>query len=93
MDLVAVLDFLRTELAELRTEIVALRKQRDELKRELERQYHAWTRDDLEDVVGPVTDAEWKDWCISWEDIYNLEYEQEAMRIAFDDWRASRRGE
>jgi len=87
MDLVAVMDLLRTELASLRTTVLALRTERDQLRRELERQYHAWSREDLEDQVGPVTDAEWKDWCISWEDIYNLEYEQEAMRIAFDEWR------
>lgn len=93
MDLVAVMDLLRAELATLRTTVLALRKERDDLMRTLERQYHAWSREDLEDQVGPVTDAEWRDWCISWEDIYNLEYEQEAMKIAFDDWRASRRGD
>ena len=92
MDLLATLELMHAELDALRKTINALRKERDQLRRELERQYHAWTREDLEDEVGPVTDAEWKDWCISWEDIYNLEYEQEAMRIAFDDWRASRGG-
>lgn len=92
---------LMRAMSELAVEVDALRKMLDEIRdqrnryrAELERQFHAWSRDDLEEWADDnnvvITDDHWKDWCNVWMDIYNLQYEQEAMRMAMDDWWKSR---
>jgi predicted nuclease with TOPRIM domain len=93
-ELVEKLSNLVKELEELRKEVVNLRKERDEYKGELENMYHAWYRLDLENWAADhgieITDKLWRDWCTFWMDIYNLEYEQEAMRMAMEDWWKNR---
>ena len=85
---------LATNIHGLRDDILALKEERDNYKTELQRMYHAWDRSDLEEWAAEkdieITDKMWSDWCNVWMDIYNLQYEQEAMKQAMDDWWESR---
>jgi hypothetical protein len=96
-DLVEQLSTLAKELQVLRKEIETLRKQRDEYKRELGNIFHAWSREDLEEWGASngvkITEALWKDWSISWMDIYCLQNDQEAMEMAMNDWWENRKSE
>lgn len=89
-ELVEQLSTLAKELQALRKEIAILRKQRDEYKRELDSIFHLWTRGDLEEWGAShgvrITEALWKDWSISWMDIYCLQNDEEAMEMAMNDW-------
>lgn len=92
--LVTALADLKQQLESLREDVARLKRERDEYKGELENMYHAWYRMDLEDWGAEhdieITDKLWRDWCNFWMDIYNLQYEQEAMKQAMDDWWESR---
>lgn len=85
---------LAVQVDSLRKMLDEIRDQRDMYREELERYYHAWSRDDLEEWADDnnvvITDEHWKDWCNVWMDVYNLQYEQEAMRMAMDEWWKSR---
>lgn len=93
-DLTTILEDLKRQIQLLRENVIQLKQQRDEYKGELENMYHAWYRLDLEDWGAErgidITDKLWRDWCTFWMDIYNLQYEQEAMKQAMDDWWESR---
>ena len=82
---------LAVQVDSLRKMLDEIRDQRDTYRRELERQFHVWSRDDLEEWADDngvvITDAHWKDWCNVWMD---LQHDQEAMRMAMDDWWKSR---
>jgi hypothetical protein len=97
MDLSQQLMNLAQELRELRTQIALLQKQRDAYKRELDNLFHAWSREDLEEWGAAngvhITDALWKDWSISWMDIYCLQNDEEAMEMAMNDWWENRKQE
>jgi hypothetical protein len=95
MELVQELTNLAEQIRGLRKEIALLQKQRDEYKRELDNLFHAWSREDLEEWGAAngvrITDALWKDWSISWMDIYCLENDEEAMEMAMNDWWENRK--
>lgn len=84
------METLANQVKDLMEMVRTLQAERDALQIEVSRQYHAWSRDDLEDWADEkgveITEDLWRNWCIFWCDIYNLEYEQEAMRMAMDDW-------
>lgn len=97
MELVQELTNLAEQIRGLRKEIALLQQQRDEYKRELGNIFHAWSREDLEEWGASngvkITEALWKDWSISWMDIYCLQNDQEAMEMAMNDWWENRKSE
>jgi TolA-binding protein len=94
-ELVEQLSNLAKEIQELRKQMLLLQKQRDDYKRELDKLFHAWGRDDLEEWGASngvkITEALWRNWCNSWMDIYNLQNDQEAMEMAMNDWWENRK--
>jgi hypothetical protein len=92
----AALEMLGDQIAELRAEVLRLRKERDDLRHELERQYHVWTRDDLDEWAKSrgitITDELWTEWCVSWDTVYSVLDEREVMTAAMEDWWRARMG-
>lgn len=78
------------EVKSLMELVRTLRRERDELRAELSREFHVWTRDDLEvwadsrNVV--ITDSLWNNWCMTWCDIYDMEKDRANMNAVMDDW-------
>jgi hypothetical protein len=93
-DLMRAMAELAIQVDSLRKMLDEIRDQRDMYRDELERQYHAWSRDDLEDWADKkrilITDDMWKDWCNVWMNAYNVQADQACMLMAMDDWWKSR---
>ncbi len=68
----------------------SLKRERDELRAELKREFHVWTRDDLEiwadsrNVI--ITDSLWNNWCMTWNDNYDMEQDRANMHAVMDEW-------
>jgi hypothetical protein len=93
-DLMRAMAELAIQVDSLRKMLDEIRDQRDMYRDELERQYHAWSRDDLEDWADKnhvvITNDMWNDWCNVWINMYNVQADRECMRMAMDDWWKSR---
>ena len=67
-----------------------LKRERDALREELSREFHVWTRDDLEFWADSrniiITDSLWDSWCMTWVDNYNMEQDRANMQAAMDEW-------
>jgi len=82
------------EIRELRKQVMLLREQRDAYKRELDKLFHAWSRDDLDEWASnkgiEITENQWHDWCDYWDSTYNLQYTMEAV---MEEWWETRKRE
>jgi regulator of replication initiation timing len=93
-ELVEQLTNLAKEIQELRKQVALLQQQRDDYKCELDKLFHSWSRDDLDEWAAnkgiEITENQWHDWCNYWDSTYNLQY---TMETVMEEWWENRKRE